>query len=287
MRALQNTRKQSLDAWLTYKSESLPAPSSQGEMSATIVRFASDWGRLIPGIRQRIAGANGSSAVDVKVGVGLNFNRLDDTTSVAKQFDSSRLSWLAWQVGLEPPAGTRDGVPEIDVEGLRQLFTRQLDFLGISAYAPYNIAGNSFSLNEFENSAFILCNEMLNEYGIDIRGMAAAGKLELQYSEFGIGGGSGYNGGQVRLLAGLMSVSQPGMTPQVCLSFSLSRVDNAARCCMPAGHPIASASRVCTPGCCSASLAVTHIMSTSELLAVQPSGATTQSLGSGPGAPSH
>lgn len=68
---------------------------------------------------------------------------------------------------------------------------------GISAYAPYNLNGNSFSLKEFENSAFMLCDEMLNVYGIDIKGLAASGKLELQYSEFGIGGGSAYGGAQV------------------------------------------------------------------------------------------
>jgi hypothetical protein len=35
-------------------------------------------------------------------------------------------------------------------------------------------------------------------YGIDIRGLANSGKLELQYSEFGLGGGLSYAGGQVR-----------------------------------------------------------------------------------------
>ena len=127
----------------------------------------------------------------------LNYNRLDDLTSVNKQFGSSRLSWLAWQVGMEPPAGSRDGIPQIDVDALRRLFTQQLDFLGISAYAPYNLEGSGFALKEFENSAFILCEEMLSGYGIDVRGLADAGTLELQYSEFGIGGGSAYGGNQV------------------------------------------------------------------------------------------
>src|SRR5690349_7107053 len=109
-------------------------------MSATIMRFAEAWGRLIPVLKASITGNN--TNVVVKMGVGLNFNRLDDTTSVNKQFGSSRLSWLAWQVGVEPPAGSRDGIPEIDVNALRALFTQQLDFLGISAYAPYNLDGN-------------------------------------------------------------------------------------------------------------------------------------------------
>lgn len=42
-----------------------------------------------------------------------------------------------------------------------------------------------------------LLSHTLTAYDIDIRGMANSGQLELQYSEFGIGGGSGYAGGQV------------------------------------------------------------------------------------------
>lgn len=61
--------------------------------------------------------------------------------------------------------GSRNGVPQIDEEGLRRLFTQQLDFLGISAYAPYNIAGRDLALREFENSAFMLCDEMLSGTG--------------------------------------------------------------------------------------------------------------------------
>lgn len=165
-------------------------------MSATIMRFAAAWGKLMPGLRERIAGNNAGS-VDVKMGVGLNFNRLDDTTSVDQQWGSSRLSWLGWQMGVDE---NRDGVPKIDVDALQRLFTQELDFLGLSAYAPYNLQGSSIPLKEFENSAFILCQEMLDSYDIDIKGLANSGKLELQYSEFGIGGGSSYAGNQVRRL---------------------------------------------------------------------------------------
>jgi hypothetical protein len=42
---------------------------------------------------------------------------------------------------------------------------------------------------------------MLDSYGIDIKEMANSGKLELQYSEFGIGGGASYKGDQVRFYA--------------------------------------------------------------------------------------
>jgi hypothetical protein len=162
------------------------------------MRFASEWSKLVDSMRGRILGK--SSNVTVKIGVGLNFNRLDDTSSVTKEWGSSRLSWLAWQVGVEPPAGSREGVPQIDDGALRDLFNNKLDFLGVSAYAAYRINGGSITLDEYENSAFMLCNEMKDSYNIDIKGLANSGKLELQYSEFGIGGGTGYGGGQVGVL---------------------------------------------------------------------------------------
>lgn len=174
---------------------------AQGEMSATIMRYASEWARLVPGLRQRIKGSVAADSVQVKMGIGLNFNRLDDTTSVQKQWGSSRMSWLAWQVGLETPGGTQEGgaAPPIDTEGLGRLFGEELQFVAISAYAPYNLAGNSLSVNEFENSAFIFCTEMLDSYGIDVKGLARSGQLEFHFSEFGIGGGKNYAGNQVRV----------------------------------------------------------------------------------------
>jgi hypothetical protein len=57
------------------------------------MRFPAAWGELLPSLRDRIAG-NDAGSVDIKMGVGLNFNRLGDTTSINKQWDSSRLSWL-------------------------------------------------------------------------------------------------------------------------------------------------------------------------------------------------
>jgi hypothetical protein len=52
-------------------------------------------------------------------------------------------------------------------------------------------------LNEFENAAFMFGEEMRNSYGIDVLGLISSGRLELQYSEFGLGGGNSYGGAQV------------------------------------------------------------------------------------------
>ncbi|WIA33971.1 hypothetical protein OEZ86_007066 [Tetradesmus obliquus] len=160
----------------------------QGEMSATIMRFAGQWAGIIPRLRDRV----GNAHADIKMGVGLNFNRLDDTSSVTKTYDSSRLSWLAWMMGVE--RGAADA-PPIDANALRSLLSQQLDFVGISAYAPYT--GSGMALSEFENAAFMFGNEMRDSYGINVLGLVSSGKLELQYSEFGLGGGGSYGGGQV------------------------------------------------------------------------------------------
>jgi hypothetical protein len=69
--------------------------------------------------------------------------------------------------------------------------------VGISAYAPYSGAG--LALNEFENAAFMFGEEMRDVYNIDVLGLINSGKLELQYSEFGLGGGNSYGGAQVGL----------------------------------------------------------------------------------------
>jgi hypothetical protein len=68
--------------------------------------------------------------------------------------------------------------------------------VGISAYAPYSGAG--LGLNEFENAAFMFGEEMRDVYGIDVLGLISSGKLELQYSEIGLGGGNSYGGTQVK-----------------------------------------------------------------------------------------
>lgn len=93
-------------------------------MSATVMRFASEWGGLVEGLRRRI-GAGGHA--DVQLGIGLNFNRLDDVTSVSKTYDSSRISWLMWQLGAEGGGGA--DAPLVDVAGLRRLLQQQLDFV--------------------------------------------------------------------------------------------------------------------------------------------------------------
>lgn len=58
-------------------------------MSATGMRHPRDWAALAAPLRARVG-----PLADVKMGVGLNFNRLDDTSSTGQTYGSSRVSWL-------------------------------------------------------------------------------------------------------------------------------------------------------------------------------------------------
>jgi hypothetical protein len=151
-------------------------------MSATIMRYTSQWQSMVSAIKTIV----GTKHADVKVGIGLNFNALDATET-------------------HPPAGTpflglfgsgqrasRYPVPGIDGGAVRDLITNKIDFVGISAYAPYS--GPGFGIQEFENSAFNV-GDALKSFGggVNLAGLANSGKIELHYSEFGIGGGKNGN----------------------------------------------------------------------------------------------
>lgn len=146
------------------------------------MRYTSQWATMVPQIKNII----GNKHADVKVGIGLNFNALDATET-------------------HPPAGSgffglfgsgqraaRYPVPGIDGGAVNDLITNKIDFVGISAYAPYS--GPGFGLNEFENSAYNV-GDALRSFGggVNLAGLANNGKIELHYSEFGIGGGKNGN----------------------------------------------------------------------------------------------
>jgi hypothetical protein len=130
---------------------------------------------------------------DVMVGIGLNFNALDQTEySVAP---NQGLGWI-FGSGARAP---RYPVPTIDGAALNNLVSNEIDFIGISAYAPYS--GPGMSLNEFENSAFNVGDSLKTlGNGIDLAALVNSGKLELHYSEFGIGGGNEGNAAVSRVL---------------------------------------------------------------------------------------
>jgi hypothetical protein len=122
----------------------------QGEMSATVMRYPSDWAALAAPLRARVG-----PKADARVGVGLNFNRLDDTSSTGQDYTSSRVSWLLWSLGVTDFGGGGGRAPAIDAGAVKRLFEGgDVRFVGVSAYAP--LTGPGFQLSELENAAFML-----------------------------------------------------------------------------------------------------------------------------------
>jgi hypothetical protein len=80
--------------------------------------------------------------------------RADDTSSTSQTYQSSRLSWAAWALGLSDFFGPAGSAPPLDAAGLRALFQQHLQFVGVSAYAP--LSGPGFATKELENAAFTL-----------------------------------------------------------------------------------------------------------------------------------
>jgi hypothetical protein len=161
-------------------------------MSATVMRYTSAWASLVPAIKSTI----GLKLADVKVGVGLNFNALDAVEKHEAGAVSGGL--FGALIGSGSRGGLRVPIPPIDATGVRDLLSNTVDFVGISAYAPYSGAG--FPAREFENSAFNVGDALRSlAAGLDLASLAASGRLELHYSEFGIGGGTNGNGAQAPL----------------------------------------------------------------------------------------
>jgi hypothetical protein len=165
----------------------------QGEMSATVVRFSEQWRGLVEAVRARAAGA-AATTDSVRIGVGMNFNRLDDLSSTGQTHNSSRLSWAAWALGLTDAGKGGADVPAVDGPALGALL-RSVEFLSISAYAP--ISGPGFAPDELGNSAFMVVEQLV---ALGVPGatdgdlFAPSGPLELQYGEIGLGGGTSFKG---------------------------------------------------------------------------------------------
>lgn len=151
-----------------------------GEMSATIMRYTADWQTLIPVLRTTI----GNRFADVKIGIGLNFNALDAVEGGTPPPDGGLVGWL-----VSSSYRATQSVPSIDPVAVNKLVSQDVDFIGISAYAPYT--GPGMALNEFENSAFNVGESLrILANGVDLAGLINTGKVELHYSEFGLGGGN-------------------------------------------------------------------------------------------------
>jgi hypothetical protein len=124
---------------------------------------------------------------DVKVGAGLNFNALEAVEGTGTTLGSAFLDAL---LSGKIKAPTNASSPAIQVNMLKVLLMEELDFLGVSAYSPFS--GVDFGVNEFQNAATSVTQAVANIVGVDIGSLVKSGKLELIYSQFGIGGGQNW-----------------------------------------------------------------------------------------------
>jgi hypothetical protein len=152
-------------------------------MSATLMRYTSDWAQLIPLVKDTV----GMDLADVKVGAGLNFNALEAVEGTATTLGSAFYDALLSGIIKAP---TSASAPDIQVDMLKVLLMEKLDFLGISAYS--SLSGADFGVNEFQNAATSVTQALASITGVGIGSLVKSGKLELVYSQFGIGGGQNW-----------------------------------------------------------------------------------------------
>jgi hypothetical protein len=152
-------------------------------MSATLMRYTSDWAQLIPLVKDTV----GICLADVKMGAGLNFNALDAVEGAATTLGSAFLDALLSGT-IQAPTNAR--APVIQVDMLKVLLMEKLDFLGVSAYSPFS--GVDFGVNEFQDAATGVIQALASIVGVDIGSLVKSGKLELIYNQFGIGGGQNW-----------------------------------------------------------------------------------------------
>jgi hypothetical protein len=147
------------------------------------MRYTKDWAQLIPLVKDTIS----MEFADVKVGAGLNFNALEAVEGTGTTLGSAFLDAL---LSGKIKAPTNASSPAIQVNMLKVLLMEELDFLGVSAYSPFS--GVDFGVNEFQNAATSVTQALANIVGVDIGSLVKSGKLELIYSQFGIGGGQNW-----------------------------------------------------------------------------------------------
>lgn len=104
------------------------------------MRYTDAWATLVPVVKDTI----GSSYADVKVGAGLNFNALDAVEGATNSASTGLFGALLGGVTGQ----TNPSAPPIQAANVNNLLSNGLDFLGISAYAPYT--GANFGITEFQ-----------------------------------------------------------------------------------------------------------------------------------------
>eukprot|EP01025_Chloroclados_australasicus_P021362 TRINITY_DN2248_c0_g1_i2.p1 TRINITY_DN2248_c0_g1~~TRINITY_DN2248_c0_g1_i2.p1 ORF type:complete len:458 (+),score=41.31 TRINITY_DN2248_c0_g1_i2:706-2079(+) len=154
----------------------------QGEMAATVIFNPNSYAQLVPLIKSRIADNGLAQTWNIKVGLGLNFNKicgcvlldLVDPTLYLQQF----------------PAAIAPIIDTFDLVGLQGVFQAS-DFVGISNYASLT---PNFAEPELQNAIYQFDRE-LQYFNVSIRKLTLQDGKELHFSEYGVGGGTSIGGG--------------------------------------------------------------------------------------------
>ncbi|GIL64350.1 hypothetical protein Vafri_18320, partial [Volvox africanus] len=179
----------------------------QGEMSATVLSYPREYTQLVDEMRERLlAGMLRAGVSDeymdiqrslTQVGVSFNFNKVSQVNTGGGAGGGSAASVLSRFVGFGPFGAITSNLggrgllqarsKGFDLVGLQGLFEK-IDFLGISAYAALD--DPNFPTTALQNAAFTFFGEMRDNVGLDAAAILHRRRIDLHYSEFGMGGGA-------------------------------------------------------------------------------------------------
>ncbi|GAX73151.1 hypothetical protein CEUSTIGMA_g604.t1 [Chlamydomonas eustigma] len=188
--------------------------SMQGEMGATVFRYPKDYSALVVRMRdlvsstqlrqqqqqlkastKLVSSASGQARGNIFMGATFNFIFIDGNQSPDDQAaHNNEYGLLGTLFGplvtffLGPEYGFRQapqGTPSFDKRAVQNFFS-SLDFIGVSAYSPLPV---DFSNNDLQDSAFSFLKEAKVAVGTDVAALMEQNGIELQYVEYGLGGG--------------------------------------------------------------------------------------------------
>eukprot|EP01023_Acetabularia_acetabulum_P020487 TRINITY_DN2065_c0_g1_i6.p1 TRINITY_DN2065_c0_g1~~TRINITY_DN2065_c0_g1_i6.p1 ORF type:complete len:499 (+),score=61.21 TRINITY_DN2065_c0_g1_i6:25-1521(+) len=148
----------------------------QGEMGATVMYNPQSYITLFQIIRDRMLLDSNIQPQNLKIGLGLNFNKL--CACVLLDLVDPTLYLDQFPAAIAPILNT------FDLEGIKQLFFTT-DFMAVSNYASLT---PNFATPELQ-SAIYQFDEELKVFGVSIRDLVRNNGKEIYFAEYGVGGG--------------------------------------------------------------------------------------------------
>eukprot|EP01025_Chloroclados_australasicus_P033446 TRINITY_DN3411_c0_g1_i2.p2 TRINITY_DN3411_c0_g1~~TRINITY_DN3411_c0_g1_i2.p2 ORF type:complete len:362 (-),score=59.47 TRINITY_DN3411_c0_g1_i2:442-1527(-) len=153
----------------------------QGEMGATVMYNPRRYTLLFDILKTRILENSAAAPDNVKMGLGVNFNKL--CACVLMDLVDPTLYLQQFPAAIAPILHT------FDLEGIQEMFG-SADFIAISSYASLK---PDFKTPELQ-SAMYQFDEELKVFNVSIRELFENNGLEFHFAEYGIGGGTAQRG---------------------------------------------------------------------------------------------